>query len=65
MIAVDVSFVFSSNAEDTVTLVTNRATLKALLNELSGGVTYYNGEPTEDESELVEQGIADITEALS
>lgn len=65
MIAIDVVFVFNGTEGDTINLTTNRATLKAILNELADGVTYYNGDPTEAQSELIEQGVADITEAIS
>ena len=65
MIAIDVGFVFNGTEGDAINLTTNRAILKAILNELADGVTYYNGDPTEAQSELIEQGIADITEVLS
>lgn len=65
MVAIDVGFVFDGTEGDVINLSLNRATLKAILNELAGGVTYYNGDPTEAQSELVEQGISDITESLS
>ena len=65
MIAIDVGFVFNGTEGDVINLTTNRATLKAILNELADGVTYYNGDPTEAQSELIERGVADITEAIS
>lgn len=65
MVAIDVGFVFDGTEGDSISLSLNRAILKAILNELADGVTYYNGDPTETQSELIDQGISSITASLS
>jgi len=67
-VIVNVDSVFADGWQDTITIITNVAMGKAILNAFSDEIIYVSGgvrvTPPEEQSEAIESGIGDVTTSL-